>query len=97
MTARPFHHHHEHQQPITMTQEEISTKIRVMVRRLRMWLISKLLTDDEKRLIAMAIDDRVDSMNRAARSYKWVDQEQIVSDIRDYVAIRKIMSTSDWG
>ena len=64
------------------------------MKRLRYWLISKLLTEDEKYLVSRAIDDRVHNIERIAITEKWADKHNIEQDVTDYRKIQKVFSNN---
>lgn len=62
----------------------------------RYWLIMLLFTDSEKYIIKRAIDDRVDLLYRILINEKWVDKDNIKTDIKDYKKLKGIFSTESW-
>lgn len=55
-----------------------------------------LFTDSEKYIIKRAIDDRVDLLYRILINEKWVDKDNIKTDIKDYKKLKGIFSTESW-
>lgn len=66
-----------------------------IIKKIRFWLIVRLFTDDEKYMIIMAIDDRMNNLDRIAIAKKWPDYDNMKSDNSDYSKLRAIFSTKD--
>ena len=59
----------------------------------RLWGLKKLLNDDEKYLLAMAVDDRIDILERIAVNEKWANKEGINADCNYLSVLRKVFSS----
>lgn len=66
------------------------------MRKLRYWLISKLLRDDEKYVLVMAIDSRIQCMIRNMVESRSMDFPNTETDLDDYRKFRDIFSTDLW-
>ena len=64
-----------------------------MFKRFRYWLLSKLFTDDEKWLLSVAVDVRVQYLYKASVFEKTADYYEAHKDIVDYNEIRPIFKT----
>jgi hypothetical protein len=64
--------------------------------RLRVWLIKKLFTEDEKYLLARAVEDRKDNLERIAVCEAWVRKDIIEAEIVFYYKLRSFFSTKDY-
>lgn len=58
--------------------------MRKLWNKFRLWLISKLLSSDEKHMIHRAIDDRVDYLLRYMVEEKTADYDNVSADITQY-------------
>jgi len=70
--------------------------VKIHLNNIRLWLIKKLFTPDEKHLLIRAIEDRVDNLERIAVKEVWADKWSIMADCADYENLKTIFSTSDW-
>lgn len=65
------------------------------MKKLRYWIISKLFTEDEKYLLAMACEDKCNKLSTIIINEKWVDVYNANSDIHTLLNIKSsIFSTN---
>lgn len=60
---------------------------------IRLCLLSNLIKDNEKYLVVMAIEDRIEKMRTLYHKETWVDKSSLLKDIDDLREISKIYST----
>lgn len=78
------------------TEKNNTLKASVRMRRIRYWLVSKLLNKDEKYLVVMALDSRVECLFRNRVEYRSMDMHDVDTDIKDYRTLRNVFSTDIW-
>jgi hypothetical protein len=64
---------------------------------IRIFLVKKLLSTDDKYLIIRAIEDRISNLERIAVSEVWADKDSIYKDVKDYMKLKKCFSSKYWG
>lgn len=70
------------------------------INRLRLFLIGKLLTEDENYLLCRAIEERVDKISELCVTSKYCDSDNLKKDIYDYSIIKyalKIKLNGIWS
>ena len=72
-------------------------KINLWRIKFRDWVVSYLFNEDEKYLIAIAIDDRREQLEKIAVRERWADSYEISKDMMDYEKIRPLFSTREWN
>jgi hypothetical protein len=63
----------------------------------RLWFLNKLFTKDEKYLLIRSIEDMIDNLERIAVNERWSNKDNIREDVDDYLKLKTIFSTKDWG
>ena len=71
-------------------------KLRILKTKIRYWLIGKIFNDDEKYLMILAVEDRINNLERISVNERWANKENIHIDIIDYMRMRDIFSTRDY-
>jgi hypothetical protein len=64
---------------------------------LRNFILRLLFSNDEKYLIAKAIDTEIEILERVKVSERWADKENIDKDVLCYNKIRSPFSTKDYA
>jgi len=72
-------------------------KISIWKIQFRDWVVKKLFDKDEKYLIAIAIDDRREQLEKIAVRERWADSYEISRDMMEYEKIRPLFSTREWN
>ncbi len=67
-----------------------------MINTVRAWLIQKLLTNDEKYLISVAIQERIMLLDALALSDKFTNYQDAQDEIVEYKAIEQLID-KDWN
>lgn len=76
--------------------EDKMNKLRRLKTKIRYWLIGKIFNDDEKYLMILAVEDRINNLERISVNERWANKENIHIDIIDYMRMRDIFSTRDY-
>lgn len=63
------------------------------MKRIKLWLLKKLFTKDEKYLLIMAIETRVVRLEEMKVLERTINPENADTDIHDLLNLRKIFST----
>ena len=74
----------------------LRARINAWKQQLKEKLIVTLLTDDEKYLIAIAMDDRVEQLEKTSMRERWADSTEVGKDVYEYSKIRPLFSTREW-
>ena len=59
-------------------------------------MVSKLLSKDEKYLLVMAVDSRIDCLFHNRVRSRPMDMPDVDTDIEDYRGLRNVFSTDLW-
>ena len=77
--------------------------MKILINKINVWkqqieekLIVSLFTKDEKYLIAIAIDDRVEQLEKISIQERWADSSEISKDVYEYSKVRPLFSTKEW-
>jgi hypothetical protein len=68
-----------------------------MIGKFRIWLLKRLFTQDEKYLIARAVDDRLFLLEVIGVSEKYIAAENAKEDHKDLKKLKTIFSTPEWN
>lgn len=76
---------------------ETTCMIKRIWKRLRRWIIVKLLTEDEKYVLSRCIDDRVDHLYHRSINEKFSESDCARSDAADLSEFRGLITTKLWA
>lgn len=65
--------------------------------KLRFWLLKKLFTEDEKYLITIALNDKIDKLQTNTITDRCINYENAKSDCKKYKKLKDIFSTRDFN
>ncbi len=57
------------------------------MKKLKLWVLRLILSQDEMYLIERAIEDRIDNLRRISVSERWVIKDEMDEDIDDYIKL----------
>jgi len=77
--------------------KKLKFKIAVWKEQLRRLIIIHIFNEDEKYLIAIAMDDRIDQLEKICARERWADTFEISKDVSDYNIMRPLFSTKNWN
>lgn len=61
--------------------------------KIRFWILKRLFLESEKYLIIMAINDRMNTLERIALNERWADKENIRQDLNYLNLVKQIFSS----
>ena len=76
---------------------KIKTMLNHYAYNLRLWIVIRLFTEDEKYMMVRAIEDRIKNLQTEAVGNNLANVRNIVKDVNDYINLSRFFSTKHLG